>query len=248
MAVVGVWFSGGLAFVIVVLASVVKGVLGFGFPLIAVPTLASVVGARAAVVAMTIPSLAGNFLVMADVGARRLQRWYVILIASLVLGSVAGALLLNRLPVKALALGLGLATLGLLALIGRQVGGSGDRLRPWAPLAGLLAGILGGATDVPGPVLVAYLAGVEHDQDRFVFSMTLLFIISGGAQMLTFARSRVYTPHLVLAGLVACIPMAAGTWAGIRWRARLRSETFRRAVLVVVALSALNLVRQGLWG
>lgn len=50
------------------------------------------------------------------------------------------------------------------------------------------------------------------------------------------------------AAAIACAPVVAGVTLGMRLRARLQAAAFRRVVLVVIVLSALNLIRQGLWG
>jgi uncharacterized membrane protein YfcA len=244
----GTWATAVVTGAVLLAAAIVKGVLAFGFPLISVPALATVLGARTAVLVVSIPAFAANLLLMGNVGWQRLERWFAVLIVSLVAGTVTGALLVNRLPVRALALVLGVTALALLGLVGRKLSGLAAGLRRLAPLAGLLAGVLGGATDISGPVLVAYVAGLEHDRERFVFCLTLLYMVIGATQILTFARTGLYTPRLLAWALAACLPMALGTWLGVRLRQRLQSDTFRRAVLVVVALAAANLIRQGLWG
>ena len=51
-----------LVVLIVAFAAVVKGGLGIGFPLIATPVVATLVGVRSAVVIMAIPTLVSNLV------------------------------------------------------------------------------------------------------------------------------------------------------------------------------------------
>jgi uncharacterized membrane protein YfcA len=238
------------AVLVVGLAATMKGALGFGFPLLSVPTLASIVGARPAVLIVAVPALLANVLILLGCRRHRLEPWFLRMAAAVLAGAVAGALLFGRLPARALTLGLGIVTLGLVALLARRPPDPGAvlRLRAWAPLAGLLAGALGGATDISGPGLVIFLTAAEGERDRFMFALMILYVVLGAAQLATLGRTGLYTPSLLAAAVLACLPMAAGVAIGSRIRARLSAEVFRRAVLAVVVLSALNLLRQGIWG
>jgi uncharacterized membrane protein YfcA len=233
--------------VVIAAAATMKGVLGFGFPLVAVPTLAGIVGARRAVLIAAVPAFLANLLILRSCRRHRLEPWFLRLAAAVLAGAVAGALLLGRLPVRALTLGLGVVTLVLVAAIGRRppAPAAVSQLRAWAPLVGLTVGVLGGATDISGPGLVALLAAVEPEGERFMSSLMTLYVILGAGQLATLGRTGLYSPAVLAAAGAACLPMAAGVALGTRIRARLSPETFRRVVLVVVVLSALNLVRQG---
>lgn len=251
MRVIGVGIGAAAAALgVVAVAAVMKGALGFGFPLIAVPTLAGIIGARPAVLVVAIPALVANLLILRGCRRHRLEPWFLRLAGAVLVGAVAGALLFGHLPAHTLTLGLGIITLALVAALGRKSPGpaTAERLRAWAPLAGLVVGVLGGATDISGPGLVAFLTAIERDRDRFIYALTLLYVILGVAQVTTLARTGAYSPALLVAAAGACVPMAAGVAIGARIRARLPSELFRRIVLAVVVISALNLVRQGIWG
>jgi uncharacterized membrane protein YfcA len=239
------------ALVVVGVAAAVKGAVGFGFPMIAVPTLAAVVGARTAVVVVTIPSLVANVLILRSLGRQPLDGWFLRLCAGLLVGTAAGALLVTRVPGRVLSLVLGLMALGVLAQGALRTPKGSGRDSAWrllAPVAGLVAGLLGGATDIFSPVLAAFLSAVDPDRDRFVFRLTVLFLLGGVLQIATFARAGLYTPDRAWTAALACLPMLAGTWAGIRLRPRLQTETFQRSVRFLILLAALNLVRQGLLG
>jgi uncharacterized membrane protein YfcA len=50
-------------------ASMLKGAIGFGFPLVAVPLLSTIIGPRVAIPVVAIPTLLSNFLVIRRGGA-----------------------------------------------------------------------------------------------------------------------------------------------------------------------------------
>ncbi len=89
-----------LALAVVVVAGVLKGSLGFGAPLVAVPLLAALVGARAAVVLVSLPLLAANAAVLLGRPVDRAAvRRFAPLLATLVPLTALGGVLLAQVPV-----------------------------------------------------------------------------------------------------------------------------------------------------
>jgi uncharacterized membrane protein YfcA len=238
------------ALLVVGLAAGVKGALGFGFPLIAVPVLASVVGPRIAVVALTIPSLVANVMILARSRRERWEAWVLWLLGGLMAGAAGGAELVSHISPRALALVVGLLSLAILAggPLLERLGAQERTLRRFAPLAGLAGGLLGGTTDMYSPILAAYLQLLRVAKDRFVVLISVFFLMGGGVQTATFALSHMFTRFDLGLGVLSCLPMAAGTWTGITLRPRLQSRAFRLAVTALIAATALNLVRAGIWG
>ena len=62
------------------------------------------------------------------------------------------------------------------------------RLRPetthrWSPVVGSLAGVMQGALGVSGPVVGAWMHGYRLTSQAYVFSVTLIFGVSGSVQL-----------------------------------------------------------------
>src|SRR5919205_223824 len=106
-----------VALTIVGAAGVLKGSIGFGAPLLAVPALAMLVGTRAAVVLVALPLFAANVALLlgrpADPAA---LRRFVPLMAPLVPATFLGGALLANLDVAILSVVVGLVTLAFVAL------------------------------------------------------------------------------------------------------------------------------------
>ena len=117
-----------------------------------------------------------------------------------------------------------------------------------APVVGLAAGLLGGSTGIFSPVLAIYLHMLRLDKRAFVFWMTMMFFVGNVAQVASYLRLGLYGGPVMGTALLACAPMALGTWAGIRLQDRLPPETFSRIVLAVVFLASLNLLARGIAG
>src|SRR2546427_10321695 len=106
-----------LVLLVVAFASAVKGALGFGFPLIAVPLSATLIGSRTAVVLIAVSVVFSNFLVLFRGGGTAGEfRRFAGLLAGVIVGTVIGAQLLSRLD----SCGLSLLGGGTWLLLGRR--------------------------------------------------------------------------------------------------------------------------------
>jgi uncharacterized membrane protein YfcA len=85
------------AAVVVCAASMIKGAIGFGFPLLAVPLLSVIMGPRVAIPVVAIPTLLSNILVIRRGGAGGAGGVLWPVLAGIAVWTVTGALLLGSL-------------------------------------------------------------------------------------------------------------------------------------------------------
>lgn len=241
----------GLVILVVVFAAAVKGATGIGFPLIATPVVATLEGVQAAVVIMAIPTWFSNLIILFQIGPRDLPvRRFLPFLIALIAGTVAGALLLATLNARFLSIALGTTVVLYIAV---RTLHPGFAIKPaqerWAgPIAAIGAGLFGGTTNVFGPVLATYLHALRLEPRTFVGAISLLFSIGNATQILSYARLDLYTVDHLIHGAAYCLPMLAGLALGIRVQSRLNPIVFNRVVLVVLALSAANLLIRGVTG
>ncbi len=234
---------------IVFAAATVKGVAGLGFPLIAVPLVATIIGPPAAVVVIAVPTVASNLFMVAQGGGsvpqlRRLA-WFI---AGLLVGTAVGARALRGIDPTLLAVLLGVIAVGYAgtALLRRPL-----RLPP-SPGSGLsvttgaATGLLGGATTIYAPLVSAYVDNMKLARDEFVFWVTALFLIGTVTQVLVYLQAGIYRMEVFRFALFLCAPMLVGTWIGTRLRRRLPAEGFRTLVLVLILLSGVSLLIRAL--
>jgi uncharacterized membrane protein YfcA len=234
-----------IVLLVIAFAAAVKGALGFGFPLIAVPISANLIGARTAVVLIAVSVVFGNFIILLRGGGRVQDvRRFAGLLLGVIVGTVIGALLLDRLDPGTLALIVGItsllfAALGLLNIT--------PEISPRAqlytgPSIGLASGIMGGTTGIFAPLIAAYMHSLRLDKRGFVFWLTVAFLVGGAVQTLSYYRLGLYSGTTLLYAAATFIPIMVGTQLGFLIQDRLPAETFRRLVLLLVLASGLNLV------
>jgi len=237
--------------IVVCVAAAIKGAIGFGFPLLAIPLLSIALGPHVAIPLVVFPTLLSNLmLVSRGSGGGTDVRPFLLTLSGLAVGVVVGAFLINAMSprtlsvlVAAVSAAYVVATVfhlpqSIPAVAGQRAG----------PVVGLAAGLLGGSTGIFSPVLAVYLHMLRLEKRAFVFWMTLMFFVGNIAQVASYLRLGLYGGPVMGTALLACAPMALGTWAGIRLQDRLPPETFSRIVLAVVFLASLNLLARGVAG
>jgi uncharacterized membrane protein YfcA len=234
-----------LVLLVVALASAVKGALGFGFPLIAVPLSANLIGARTAVVLIAVSVVFSNFLILFRGGGRRedLPR-FAGLLAGVVVGTVIGAQFLRRLDPAVLStlVGATAVVLGGMGLLDRSLPVPPRAERVVGAVVGVVAGVMGGTTGIFAPLIAAYVHGLSVDKRGFVFWLTLSFFAGGLTQVISYWRLGLYTPSILTYAAATFVPVVAGTQLGFWIQDRLPGPLFRRLVLALVFASGLNLI------
>ena len=238
-----------LAFVIV--AGLVHGTLGLGFPLVATPLLTLVTDVRAAVLMTLLPTVTVNVSSILRGGDWRasIGRFWPLALCALLGGLFGTHLLVVNDPEP---FRVALAGLVLLYLVASR--GGGLRL-PWLgshPTAsmlgvGLVAGVAAGSTNVMVPILIIYALELDLERKVQVQTFNLCFLAGKLSQMGVFAS----TGALTGAVLLWTAPLALAAWVALRFGERVRDRidaaTYRRWLRWLLGVLAVVLIGQFLF-
>jgi uncharacterized membrane protein YfcA len=232
-----------LLFLAAVLAGAIASLAGFGIGSVLTPLLALSVGAKQAVVAVSIPHLAATairFWSLRGQIDRHVLKHFGISSAA---GGLMGALLGTRFgsPVLAYILGGLLIFAGLTGLTGVAKKMRFGERAAW--FGGALSGMLGGLVGNQGGVRSAALLGFNLAPRAFVATATAIALIVDGARMPVYFFSNPETVrHLALWIALMTLGGAIGTVAGARVLSRVPEIWFRRLVsLLILSLGAVML-------
>jgi uncharacterized membrane protein YfcA len=240
-----VFVAGALA---VLAAAFVKGAVAFGFPLLATPLLALAVGVKTAVAVSIIPNIAMDSaqLVRRGNALATVRRLFPLIVFSVV-GMWLGTRLLVVLPGS-----IATVVLGIFVLLFAAVSVSGVVLRvppgwePWlSPPVGLLAGVLGGLTNVPGTPMVLYFVALGMDKYDFVRAVAVTFMVAKAVQLVAVAWYGLLDARLLLISLAFSVVALAGFTVGARLQDWLPARAFNRAVLGFLVVTGLWLIYRG---
>lgn len=238
---------------ITLLAGFVKGAVGFALPMIMISGLSSLMPPEIALAALILPTFLANLIQsFADgvsaawVTARR----YWIFIVMMLVFLVSSAQFVSLIPDQILYLVIGVPIVGF-ALF--QLGGwrlhlnPENRLRDELGLGGL-AGFVGGMSGVWGPPVVAYLVAIDAQKREAIRAQGVIYGLGAFALVIAHLQSGVLNRATLPLSAAAVVPALVGLWIGSHVHARMPQATFRKAMLVVLAVAGLNLVRRGLAG
>ena len=226
--------AGGL---VVLAASFLGGVTGFGYSLVATPLLLLlgfplpfVVTANLALACVTRISVAYRFRSDATPGRA----------AGLIAGSVPGlwlgAMVLTTVDVSTIKLGAGLVVMGAAVLLWRAVTAPPPRELPGAPVAaGFAGGFLGAATSLNGVAPVLLLARDKAAPRSVLADLALYFVASNAIGLAILLAAGALESDALWPAFMLWLPGSlAGNWAGTVIGPRLPEAGFRRLTLAIV--------------
>jgi uncharacterized membrane protein YfcA len=236
--------TGWIAVVAVALlvAVVLQSATGFGFALLAGPSLYSVMEPGRAVALLLILGLLVNVLVLGGERRRRAVDWRALLPAMLAAlpGLPIGALLVRVLPADALRIGIGVIVCALVAhRVWRRAPAAAPSVpgRATATLAGFSAGVLTTSTTTNGPPLALWLGGRGLQpavvRDTVSAAFLLLDFVGIGVVLAVVGPSRALAEAVWLPAFVPVV--IAGHLAGSWLFRRLPAHRYDQLLLLAVA-------------
>lgn len=243
-----------ITFVLCVLAALLHGLSGFGFPMISTAVLALFYPLPIAVAMVIIPCLILNLMMLRSDPERSflqtlhhyLKKYWILIISSLI-GSFMGVLLLLYINENYLKFIMGMVILlYVLNQLSTQPIRIQQSLRNMLIFGGL-AGVIGGATNAMAPFLMMYLLSTQHQKTDIVMISNLSFLASKLIQlgMLYPILSSFQTAqiHLLVAITLSAL---AFVYLGSKIRAHLSQQKFRRIILTLLALLGVNALWQAM--
>jgi uncharacterized membrane protein YfcA len=220
-------------------AAFVKGAIGFGFPPVATPLLSLWLDVKAAVLVLIVPNIVMDGLQLLRGGAPLpIVRRMLPVVVFGALGMVVGTHLLTVLSSRTVMLVLASFVLLYVPLQLTRLAPRLPATSEWwaAPVAGLVSGVVGGITNVPGTPLVIYFQALGLSKQDFVRAVAFTFVVSKIVQLAAVTWYGLMTAALMVGSLLLTAAALAGFAVGLRVQDRLEPRTFNRAVLGFLSL------------
>ena len=231
---------------ILLLAGIVKGVIGLGLPAVGVGLLGLLMAPAQAAAILVIPSTVTNVwqLVAGPGFGALLRRLWPMLLCILVGGWLGAGNLAGDTTGRArFWLGVVLVIYALIGLLARR-----PSVRPawekWlGPIVGLITGAVTAATGVFMIPAVPYLNGLGLDRENLIQALGLSFTVSTLGLAADLARSGAFGGPVLLASMAALVPALVGMFIGTYVRNRISAVLFRRCFFFGMLLLGLELAR-----
>jgi len=230
-----------------ILGGLIKGTLGVGLPLLAVPLMSLVVPSPTAIGLVAVPVVLSNIWQMVD-SRKIIIGWtrFWPLICTQLISTVLTVRFTLSLSVKEMNLMVAFSMLLALVLMvfkpGLQI--SPRREKTTSAAVGLLSGLLGGISSLTGPVIITYLMALKLDREEFVGCISIIYLASAlplYSAMLFYGKINMLDLSFSAAAL---IPMAIGLTLGKLIRERISEKAFRTVLYVyLVIMSGILIIK-----
>ena len=231
------------------LAGIVKGILGIGIPVVSVSLLSLVIDVPMVVALLPIPILLSNLWQSLPSGhIESTLRRFGPLIVALVVGTFTGARLLVDIDQRLLIGIVGAAVLlfAVSAHFPRPLR-LGRRAECWLGVpVGFLAGVLGGMTTFFGPPLIMYLFALNMEKDEFVGTISTLYLCAAVPLAVALGMFGFMGQQEYLWSTTAAAPVFLGVLFGQWLRARISQSAFRRGLLLMLLVVGVRLISRAL--
>lgn len=230
-------------------AGSVKGILGFGLPLITMSLMPFFIPVELAIVLSAIVQPATNINQLITSGGAReafKSTWTILL--ALIPSVALGAWFLKEIEGNShmLILGITLICFSLYTISGHAFVIAKQRQNMVGGVTGLVAGIIGSLTSINGVFFIMYLVGIGASRQAFRSAIALLFIVSGVLISSGFWYADLLDKNNLIMGLIALIPCFVGMWVGNIIGERIPNDTFRKLVLSMLLVIGAVFVFRGL--
>ncbi len=227
------------------LGGVLKGVIGLGLPLVAIPIIAIVMPVAKAIPLMLAPGYIMNVIQMRQTWHARmpLLRWWPLFVG-MGAGVALGVQFATNAPEHLMRGVLGATIILFVGLSFARI--QIPKRAVENPAAGLtmggITGLFGGLTGVFGPTLAMYFLARRLEKDRFVWIMAVVMLT--GVVFLGSALTAAggLTQDQLLGTVAVLVPSWLGLSAGALVRKRVSQDVFRNVALAVLAVMGISLL------
>jgi len=229
----------------IICGGVIKGTLGVGLPLLAVPVMSLFISSTQAIALVSVPVLVSNIWQVWQEGSLKasLKRFWPLMLtqALMTVGSVYWTLSfsvseLNRVLAFALILAV------VLMAFKPSFNIPPEKEPMTSALVGVTSGLLGGASSLMGPIVISYMMSLKLHRDEFVGCISVIYLNAAWPLYLAMWGFGRMSLDDIAYSFLAIIPMFLGLYAGQKIRHHLSEETFRRALLGFLSVVAVMLV------
>ncbi len=229
----------------------IKGVTGFGFPMILISGLGLILTPELAVSYLIFPLLTVNVLQMVQFDFDRIMkafvRYFRITITLCACLYVTSPLVLTlSKSILFIVLGLPITVIALLQLWGWKLVLPENYQKPGEYITGVIAGLGGGFAGVWAPLVVTYLLSLGISKKENILAQGVIYTAGAIILIIAHLNTEVLNYQTIPMSLVLIVPSILGLILGIKVQNKLNTDKFRQFVQVILVVAGANLIIRGL--
>lgn len=221
----------------------IKGTLGFGMPMVALPIIAFVIPATTAMIILCAPILLTNFLQIKfkqGVSSYRFLPMFV----SLVIGLIVGARLILEINLNTITqiIAVSIIFAALINCFGFKIQNPNkNREKIITSIIGFGSGILGGLSTFYGPPMLAYLVASDLPKEKFVRTVSAMYFIGSFPLYGSLIYYGFATKEDIIMSIFLILPAFISQQIGTRIRDKINQKQFRICILATLIILGISL-------
>ena len=234
--------------IIIILAvlagGLVKGTLGFGMPMVALPIIAFIIPPTTAMILLCAPIFLTNFLQIKSRQGISSYR-FLPMFLSLIVGLIIGARLILEIDVKTITqiIAVSIIFAALVNCFGIKIKNINKNYENTiTSLIGFGSGILGGLSTFYGPPMLAYLVAVDLPKEKFVRTVSTMYFIGSFPLYGSLIYYGFATKEDLIFSLILIIPAFIAQQLGTKIRDKFNQKQFRICILITLIILGLSLL------
>jgi len=234
--------------IIIILAvlagGLVKGTLGFGMPMVALPIIAFIIPPTTAMILLCAPIFLTNFLQIKfrqGVSSYRFLPMFL----SLIIGLIIGARLILEIDVNTITqiIAVSIIFAALVNCFGIKIKNiNKNHENTITSLIGFGSGILGGLSTFYGPPILAYLVAVDLPKEKFVRTVSTMYFIGSFPLYGSLIYYGFATKEDLIFSLILIIPAFIAQQVGTKIRDKFNQKQFRICILITLIILGFSLL------
>ena len=234
--------------IIIILAvlagGLVKGTLGFGMPMVALPIIAFIIPPTTAMILLCAPIFLTNFLQIKfrqGVSSYRFLPMFL----SLIIGLIIGARLILEIDVNTITqiIAVSIIFAALVNCFGIKIKNiNKNHENTITSLIGFGSGILGGLSTFYGPPMLAYLVAVDLPKEKFVRTVSTMYFIGSFPLYGSLIYYGFSTKEDLIFSLILIIPAFIAQQVGTKIRDKFNQKQFRICILITLIILGFSLL------
>jgi len=233
--------------IILFIASLVHGSIGFGFPMIATPLLALTTDIQTAIIYTLIPTLLVNIISIISEGnfLKAFKRFYPLAIIAMI-GSALGTqiLIYSNSEVFKLLLAIAILLYLLIDIIRFELTWIYNYPKLSRVVFGLSAGILSGLTNAMAPILIIYTLESKFTKSEIIQASNICFLFGKVIQIVLFSYASVFTLHEMQNSMMTLVFVAIALFIGIKIKSYLNALLYKKIIKSILFIISLLLIVQ----
>lgn len=233
-----------ISVVVILMASLLKGMTGFGFALLALPILTVFFPMQALVPAMTIFNLATSLYILANIKMKIDYKYLLPMLLASFIGIPAGVNILQYLPERTmeLATGISIFSLSMVFLLSGNREIPESRKKKPIVFAGFLSGFMASSMSIGGPPIALAMNRKGYTKELFRKMFALVSVVNAVIAIILYVSKGMFMVFSLKFATVLFPVMLIGSKIGDLLSKRVNQMQFKRMILYLNMLLGLFIV------